>query len=226
MPDAPPDQGKLIQVTRDVPAPNPKFIVDDSPLKASIITILSLAFFGITLAGAILRLASAHDLNGIRALLFRDDTIGWLTTVAPFAWAAWRAVRSWTKKLRDSEIVDSAKDAVAMTKSKFQAAVAAAASPPSRAPETTTATRLVDAAVLHRGGLAPATADPEPVPAEPEHLLSTFDEHPAVPGSTTTLVSDVLVPGPVTIERRPVSDTAPRIPGDVLGAPLTPEKDA
>ncbi len=109
----------------DTPAPNPQFIVPDSPLKASAITVFSLVFFGITLFGALLRLASTRDIDGIRMLLMREDTLGWLTTVAPFAWLGWRTVRSWFNRKRDAAIAVAADDSLVMTKSQVAAAILA-----------------------------------------------------------------------------------------------------
>lgn len=223
MPDAPPDEGTIIQVTRDVPAPNPKFVVDDSPLKASIITIFSLVFFGISLFGALMRLASAGDLNAIRALLLRDDTIGWLTSVAtllaPTFWLAWRTVRSWFKKTREVEIVQAAPNAVAMLKSEVAPAAEPAASPPTRARETATPTRLVDGSVLlHRGGYAAPAGDPGSPPTGGTVVskpASTYDG--GAPSPTVIAGVDVSHRDPA-----PAADTAPRIPGDALNAPLPP----
>jgi len=140
----------------------PKYVVDDSPLKASLITVMSLMFFGIMLAGAVLRLASAHDLNGIRALMMKDDTIGWAitfwTVVGAPAWLWIRSKRSWFKKTRDVEIADASP--IATLKSQVVAESSFPAPPPTRAREMTT--RLVDPIILHRGGvLAPRAPEPE-----------------------------------------------------------------
>jgi hypothetical protein len=138
------------QTASPEPAANPKYVVDDSPLKASLITVMSLMFFGVMLAGAVLRLASAHDLNGIRALMMRDDTIGWAitfwTVIGAPVWLWIRSKRSWFKKTRDVEIADASP--IAKLKSQVVADSLIPPPPPTRAREMTT--RLVDPIVLHR----------------------------------------------------------------------------
>jgi hypothetical protein len=145
----------------------PKYVVGDSPRTAALTTIFSLIFFGVTLFGALMRLASAHDLNAIRALLMRDDTIGWLTTVgtmlAPVFWIVWRTVKSWFKKVRDIELTGAVPNKLAMLKSEVAAAVNDPA--PTRARETTT--RLVGADAIGTLGLAPIQSPPMPPVAPP-----------------------------------------------------------
>lgn len=154
-------QGTIIQVTSE--PPKPKYVIDDSPLKASIITIMVLVSTGLGFSVTFVRLLSAHDLNGIRAFLMQDDVKGWISTVVvlltPSALVAWRAVVAWFRKQREVEISSVAPNNLVMTKAEHAQALAAA-SPSSRARETATpATRLVDPSVLHRGGLAPVEDD-------------------------------------------------------------------
>jgi hypothetical protein len=180
--DTPPDPAgtpiTISEVVSDPPAPAPTYVVDDSKLKASLVTIFSLVFFGITLAGAILRLAAAHDLNAIRALLMRDDTLTFFTTVAPFAWLAYRTIMSWIKKRKSIAIAVTSP--VTALKSEIKAAAAVDPAPAPRAPEATT--RLVNANALA------AAQDPEwPVPQQPAQPVDTS---PKIPGDALSPPAD------------------------------------
>jgi len=170
--------------------PTPKYVVDDSKLKASISTVFSLVFFGITLAGALFAALSAHDINGVREILMRDATLQWLTTIAPFMWLAWRTVRSWFKKQRDNEIVDAADDTVAVRKSLLAEPVADPA--PTRARETTT--RLRDASVLGMK-VEPVKANPFVVPKALEKLpvmaRQFHEERDAIHAAISAAVDDL-----------------------------------
>lgn len=210
--------------TETAPPVQPKFVVEDSPLKASITTVFSLFFFGITFAGAVLKLASAHDLNGIRALFMREETIGWLTTVAPLAWAAWRTRRTWLKTLIGKEIAEAAPDAIAMPKTAAAALASEPPPPATRARETTT--RLVP---LHRGAVEK--------PLEPQ--LDVVEVRGNALGDVAELAVPESTPQPEVGEQcdRPpagwyctrvaghdgpcaaLPDPEPRIPGDALSMP-------
>lgn len=228
--DPTPQSGRIITVTTDAPPINPKFVVDDSPLKASIITIFSLVFFGITLAIGVLRFASARDLNGLRALMMRDDTIGWFTMVWPAvgapAWLWLRSRKTWFNKKREVEITDAADDSVAMTKTKAIAVLQPEldASPPTRARETVTRTRLVDPVILHRGAIIHG---PEGDPGRPPQAGSAvrYDDGVAIadmkpveaganPAPAATYEDDARSVQDL-IDRHPMP-TDPYIPGDIL----------
>lgn len=186
----------------------PPIVIPDSAMKASIVTVFSLVFFGITLAGAILKLGSAHDLNGIRALLMRDDTLGWLTTIAPFFWLGLRTARTWFKTKRINRVVDSVDDSIAIRKSEFDA------SPPTRAREPATPIRVLDASVL-RGPTAPIVIAGVDVSRQEDRQVVSSDALMRAGGIDPDGPFDV-GPFPSDMRQHP-SDLV--IPGDALSLP-------